>query len=623
MEVTMSSFEETTVPSTHYPKPPIPSPQETNPFPIQKEVEPMKLTIKTQTGTIEEYNLWFAGIDPAEMSSMDLAKAILDITHIRHVMAQAEINHHLSMVTVVGNDRSFAPRRNGISMQTLPSRIEVIESLAVINDNYLDARNAMKKFYDKVIALGLLTSGEDDFSPLHAYSTRVVKSGSHNRREKNEEGEYEESKLFDYVSVNQMYVSEMPGAKAGWIVEFKTATITSKGQHYQKKWPGVLFMNKTDNGYRLMWKNKKTGAAIWGIGYNQMTRRKLVPIDAAIEITMLGLRDQLIKEEDVLKILKYMPTDYRATSVGLYPNGITQSDIYWIGGEMSTKKILNKAYMNPHGVTKKIFGDINSIKTLAHLRATINLLIIARGFNPQVLEKLNLDIVCNYMRYNSTPLIRKHFKSFFRDFGFKDEYLLEMFSNWQEDVNGLVTFGGTAVDASRMFQHIKGRNHRTAIKQHVARSRMNVQEIHDFVTAEFNKIKTENKKLPKNKFSKVFEEFDGKWIAEGIQMITPKMTHDLVEWGAIQNNCIGSYADRVYNNHTIIIGFKDIEGKWIGHAEIQTNVAYVGRVEIPISGGMTQLLGKHNQPLAKETCKPIVEFLKNKLNVKMNNYWGE
>lgn len=615
----MSIFDENIVPSTHYPQPPILFPQE-NPFPIQKEVEPMKLTIKTKTGTLEEYNLWFADKDPAEMDSMDLAKAILDITGIQHVMNRAELDHHLSIMTVVGNDRSFPRAR--ISMQNPPSKIEVIESLALINDNYLDARNAIKKFTEKLDKLGVHVSGEDDFSPLHAYSTRVVKSGSRNKRQKNGDGEYEESKLFDYVSVDQMYVSEMPGQKAGWIVEFKTATITSKGQHYEKKWPGVLFMNKTDNGYRLMWKNRKTGAPVWGIGYSQMAKKKLVPINAPIEITMLGLRDQLIKEEDVLKILKYMPTEYGGTSSGLYPNGITQSDIYWIGGEMSTKKILNKAYMNHHGVTKKIFGDINNIKTLDHLRGAINLLIIARGFNPQVLEKLDLEVVCNYMRYNSSPLIRKHFKSFFRDFGYKDEYLLEMFSNWQEDVNGLITFGGTAVDASRMFQNIKGRNHRTAIKQHVARSRMNVQEIHDFVTAEYNKIKTENKKLPKTKFYKTFAEFDGKWIAEGIQMIVPKMTHDLVEWGATQNNCIGSYAERVYNGQTIIIGFKDIEGTWIGHAEVQISSTPLEILKGEAQGRMTQLLGKHNQPLTAETRKPIVQFLVSQLNVKAEGYWG-
>ena len=610
----MSSFEQTDVPSTHYPQPPILLPQEKNPFPIQKEVEPMKLIIQTKKGTLEQYNLWFANMDPAEMDSMDLAKAILDITQIKAVMSRAELDHHLSTMTMVGNDRSFPRVR--VSMQTPSNKIEVIESLALINDGYLDARNAITKFNEKVDKLGLLGSGEDDFSPLHAYSTRVVNKGSRTRRalkfEQTYGDEYEDSKLFDYVSINEMYVSEMPGEKAGWIVEFKTATINTRGQHYEKKWPGVLFMNKTDNGYRLMWKNKKTGAPIWGLGYSQMTRKKLVPMDAVIEITLLGLRDQLIKEEDVLKILKYMPTEYGSTSSGLYPNGITQSDIYWIGGEMSTKKILNKAYMNHHGVTKKIFGDINKIKTLDHLRGAISLLIIARGFNPQVLEKLDLDIVCHWMRYNSNPVMRKRFKAFFRDFGYKDEYLLQLFTNkYDHDANRLFFSGQYVVDAAHMFTQIKGRNHRTAIKQHVARSRMNVEQIHDFVNLEYNKIKTENKKLPNMPFLRAFAAFDGKWIAEGIQMVTPKMTHDLVEWGAVQNNCIGSYADRVYNNQTIIIGFKDVEGQWIGHAEIQNNAAYRG------FGGMTQLLGKHNQPLLEETRKPIIKFLKDELNVEI------
>jgi hypothetical protein len=614
MEVTMSSFEQTDVPSTHYPQPPILLPQEKNPFPIQKEVEPMKLTIQTKKGTLEQYNIWFADKDPAEMSSMDLAKAILDITQIQQVMSRAEIDHHLSVMTMVGNDRSFP--RAGSSMQEFQSKIEVIESLALINDNYLDARNAIKKFNEKVEKLGLLGSGEDNFSPLCAYSTRVVNKGERTKRalkfEQTYGDEYEEHKLFDYVSINEMYVSEMPGEKAGWIVEFKTATINTRGQHYQKKWPGVLFMNKTNNGYRLMWKNKKTGTPIWGLIYGQMARKKLVPMDDVIELTVLGLRDQLIKEEDVLKILKYMPTDYRGTSAGLYPNGITQSDIYWIGGETSTKKILNKAFMHPHGVTKKIFGDINKINTLHHLRGAINLLIIARGFNPQVLEKLDLDIVWNSMRYNSTPLIRKYFKSFFRDFGFKDEYLIQMFG-----IESDYYSAQHAVDAARMFALIKGRNHRTAIKQHVSRSRMNVEQIHNFVMAEYNKIKTENKKLPKKKFYNTFAEFDGEWIAKGIQMIVPKMTHDLVEWGAVQNNCIGSYAERVYNGGTIILGFKDVEANWIGHAEVQIHDFDT------FEGTMIQLLGKHNQPLSEETRKPIVKFLKDELKVTINShYWG-
>ena len=261
--------------------------------------------------------------------------------------------------------------------------------------------------------------------------------------------------------------------------------------------------------------------------------------------------------------------------------------------------------MHPHGVTKKIFGDINKIKTLDDLRGAIGLLQIVRGFNPQVLEKLDLSIVARYMRFNSNPLARKHFKSFFRHFGYKDEYLLQMFAIEKQDEYGFPMGnhnGQHAVDAAHMFTQIKGRNHRTAIKQHVARSRMNVEQIHDFVNVEYNKIRTENKKLPKTSFWKTFAAFDGKWIAEGIQMIVPKMTHDLVEWGAVQNNCIGSYADRVYAGTTMIIGFKNIEGEWIGHAEVKKDL-YI-----------SQLLGKHNQALSQEDYLAITTFLKRELN---------
>ena len=119
-------------------------------------------------------------------------------------------------------------------------------------------------------------------------------------------------------------------------------------------------------------------------------------------------------------------------------------------------------------------------------------------------------------------------KKVLKDFGYKDEYLLQMFTP-DKDLGHLYLNGQHAVDAAHMFTQIKGRNHRTAIKKHVARSRMNVEQIHDFINLEYNKIRTENKKLRNTPYLRAFAAFDGKWIAEGIQMIVPKMTHDLVE----------------------------------------------------------------------------------------------
>jgi hypothetical protein len=279
--------------------------------------------------------------------------------------------------------------------------------------------------------------------------------------------------------------------------------------------------------------------------------------------------------------------------------------------------------MHQHGVTKKIFGDINNIKTFNDLRTAIGLLRVARGFSPQALEKLDLYTVGDFYNRSNNDIVEvvKQVKSFFTHFGYKDEYLIQMFGDTSIEVIDaeLDTFGtmhkaDNVIDTARTFSQIRGRNHRTAIKQHVARSRMNIEQIHEFVTMEFNKIQTENKELKKTKFYKIFAEFDRKWlapvpsIAAGIQMIVPKMTHDLVEWGATQNNCIGTYAERVYQEEVIVIGFKSGDGKWIGHAEIRNDMT------------MYQLLGKHNSALPKDTRALIIEFLKDKVKVQVPDY---
>ena len=49
--------------------------KETNPFPV-KEDKPMKLIIEKEDKTIEEYNLWYVNMDPTEMSSMSIVKAM-------------------------------------------------------------------------------------------------------------------------------------------------------------------------------------------------------------------------------------------------------------------------------------------------------------------------------------------------------------------------------------------------------------------------------------------------------------------------------------------------------------------------------------------------------------------
>jgi hypothetical protein len=506
-------------------------------------------------------------MDPTEMSSMSIVKAVY------------EAEKMILKINSMYDDFVTKDRVDDIN------HFNAYEALIVF-------MNKVHQVFHKARVLDDLTVkrkkfGEENFSPLHAYSIRTMKE------------------TLKDVTIDEMYVSEMTGdTKHGWKIEFQSAVYNKRGQHYKKTWPGVLYLNNTPNGYRLMWSDKKTKTPIWAVGYTTMAQRKMVPNSGLLESYTREFCEELLKPEHVLPILKWIPLEHMWTSgSSIYPHGITQSDIYWVGGEVSTKKILNKAYMHPHGVTKKIFGDINNIKTFDDLRAAIQFLRLVRGFNPQVLEKLNLEIVKQSVQGDrrKSNEYRNNIKLFFTHFGYKDEYILQAFNTFLRlDL---------IADAEYIFKQIKSRTHRTAIKRHVARSRMDIEEIHNFINTEFSKIQTENKEFIKNDFWNTFGLFDGKWIAEGIQMIVPKMTHDLVEWGAVQNNCIGTYADRVYSGQTMVIGFKDAEGKWIGHADITKDMY------------MTQLLGKHNQALTKETRIPIIKFLKDKLKVSIPSYY--
>ena len=540
--------------------------KEISPFPV-KEDKPMKLIIEKRDKTILEYNLWYVNMDPTEMSSMSIVKAVY------------EAEKMILKINNMYDDFVTKDRVDDIN------HFNAYEALIVF-------MNKVHQVFDKARVLDDLTVkrkkfGEENFSPLHAYSIRTMKA------------------TLKDVTIDEMYVSEMTGdTKHGWKIEFQSAVYNKRGQHYKKTWPGVLYLNNTPNGYRLMWSDKKTKTPIWAVGYTTMAQRKMVPSNGFLESHTREFCEELLKPEHVLPILKWIPLEHMWTSgSSIYPHGITQSDIYWVGGEVSTKKILNKAYMHPHGVTKNIFGGINNIKTFDDLRAAIQFLRLVREFNPQVLEKLNLEIVKQSVQgdWRKSNEYQNNIKSFFTHFGYKDEYILQAFKTFVRlDL---------IADAGSIFKRIKGRTHRTAIKQHVARSRMSIEEIHDFITLEYGKIQTENKEFIKNDFWNTFGLFDGKWIAEGIQMIVPKMTHDLVEWGAVQNNCIGTYADRVYSGETMVIGFKDAEGKWIGHADITKDMY------------MTQLLGKHNQALTKETRIPIIKFLKDKLKVSIPSHY--
>ena len=580
---------------------------ENNPFPIRKEGEPLKLTLKTKDGQLEEFNLWYAGCMPAEMSSMDLVKAIFQATEIKDKISKIE--WELTKIKLME------------SGDYIWGDVQNVELLSVVDDNFLDCRNAINEFLDAAVQMKANMDGEKNFNPAFARSYRQWSDTSDNPNrdyyENNskaiimhevlmEEMSFKNSDVVVTEGEDGELIYDIPGNKSGYVISFKSYTYNDKGQHYVRVWPGAMYLNKTAKGYRVMWKNKKTGKGLFGQTFQAMSKQKLVPANNKIQEVVAEMVCQIIKPEDILQILKWIEGYTSDQGIHSHPYGISARDIYWIGNETSVKKILNKAYKHDHGVTKKIFGDINNIKTLQQLRGAIALLQAGRGFNPQVFEKLHLITVEHAFKYDTTRNV-KAFKKFFELFGYRERFLLEVFSA------GVETWVGSyqISDIVGSMDTIRSTRHRAAIKAHVANHKLNVNEIHDYVVAEAAKVRHENVKFKNTPFYKKFADFNNKQIASGITMTVPTHTHDLIEWGATQNNCIGGYGNRVLHNQCMIIGFKDENNNWIGHAEITHDMR------------LSQLLGKHNNALDALHRKAIVKFLTKELSVDATSYWGE
>ena len=127
---------------------------------------------------------------------------------------------------------------------------------------------------------------------------------------------------------------------------------------------------------------------------------------------------------------------------------------------------------------------------------------------------------------------------------------------------------------------------------------MNPEEIHNFIVAEAQKYAQAEKKTPNTRLINKLHE---KEILPGVIFVAPKTTHDLIDWGATQVNCIGSaYSNRVANRECYIVGFKDkVTNQWIGHARLTKDYH------------IEELRGKHNRELEPAMDKKIRNWIKN------------
>lgn len=189
-------------------------------------------------------------------------------------------------------------------------------------------------------------------------------------------------------------------------------------------------------------------------------------------------------------------------------------------------------------------------------------------------------------------------------------YLLAFFRHTDKAVNMVVRTMNSddywTNDTVRMLKQIRKLKVRQAFRDALRRNPdMTMEELHHMVMTEFRRQSTVNRRIS----SKELNKFDGAAITPEIKSVTPKCTHDLVTWGAEYNICIGSYADRVLNGQTKCFGFQKPDGSFWGFAEVNNQ------------GQLTQLLGKHNQPVPSEQREQIIKWLKGH-KVNCEHYWG-
>ena len=612
----MSGFDETTVPSTHYqsvsgeliPIPAfIPSTQEVvpmdeitqNPFPVRKETEPMKFTIKDNHGALYEYDLSILAKPFDEMSNMDLVLAWIKAHQMKNLFDKT--------LNVLYNDDEYG------TIDFVPNWKPAIQ----VDDNVLDAKLLVDKFFKKDFQ-NSSTWENENYSPAYMYSYRILQPKIKKHGRKEGQGSVE---IVEFLVSDLGGKSEDENKKHRLLIEFNTYAANTSGSHYQKKWPYAMMITRTKDGLRIMWvrvRGEKGHKFIFGATYSKMENKGLVPSvgryasQNPIPTAIIEYLQNTTKFSDWMPIAKYItpPKDDIVNEGMLHPFEIDMSMLYWIGGSTDVKAIVNKAYgkSGVAGVTKHMFGGRNNIDSIEKLRIAIWWARALRDFPSTVFNSIDLNMfVGEPVKYYSEAEIQK----FFKIFGTKQSYIDALLLRVQCAPDVAFSTIGHAQDTVRMMKLITRRQHRTAIINHVKNNSMTIEEIHDFVNIEYSKIRQENKELKKNDFHKKFLKHQETWINDDIQVIVPTQTHDLVEWGATQNNCIGSYGEIVFRGDAMIIGFKDRESNWIGHAEITSSME------------LRQLLGKHNVALEQEHRESIVEFLKNELNINVPSYyWG-
>jgi hypothetical protein len=522
------------------------------------------------------------------------------------------------------------------------SAFEIINAIYAMDDIYCDTYGYSQYtvptverwdrygYYTRVLNQFHITKGQEAIGQWSTmYEVRLIESDTG--------WIIQSSATSCYVANRKFYVKPSWRSKNG-------STKNSNIPPHRKNFSHIIIVSKTPSGVRMLVKDTKTKAIKWGQSLEQQKEFGKMHASDIGYITqhIVQMLEEMYSQKDVMPIAEYLPKVDAANSYSTSTPVFSQlhdfnaRDMYWINGRTSLVDILNRAYgkTGQEGLTKNAFGGMKKLKHFQELQAAIVLVRMFKLFPREFFDNVDISWVVtdteqgrnwvatdadkdrqaswdNYFnretkKYEIDAIVNvtteqiNHFNKFFKTFGVRNS-TIKWYQGYLAQTLGITQYHvDIVVDTMNSWKKIPLGNARKTIVAHVKQQKMNPEEIHNFVVAEARKYAEVERKTPN---TKLINSFNGKEVLPGVIFVAPKTTHDLVEWGTAQNNCIGTaYTDHVVNKEYYIIGFKDkVTNEWIGHARLDKDY----RVQ--------ELRGKHNQDLEPTMDKSIRKWMHNNL----------
>ena len=410
-------------------------------------------------------------------------------------------------------------------------------------------------------------------------------------------------------------------SKSGSVVFFTLmmySTIYDSSKPFIKNLKPRLTVNKTESGIQLLW--FKDNKPAWRIKSNQDVRRyfgkDFAYCDQILDTVFKEL-EKIYSPEDFIPILAKMERPLlreEFTNYDVHPYGLNQKLMNRFSGTTNPRDLLNKVYgkQGQKSLSKNAFGGIGKIKSFASLVVASDIVRMAKSFPTSFFDKIELP------HYGSKACINtgadrddvrsiQYFLKYFNHSKIQNE-LLKAINDCNSETLVSSFFGGDTWhfcrDAGRMLEDICKHSTATrsrALWNNIKAFKGGIKETHDTITLEHAKIQYPEKKLSYRKDQTIA--LHNCRVTDDIISVLPEKNIDLVVWGSAQNNCIGSYGERVsgkgdYPN--IIVGFMNTKtNNWVGHAQIVASRD--GNDEWDI----VQLRGKNNNALNKEDDEVI------------------